>query len=150
MLSLEFVIVVLKFSGNLPSFPLINKYNSTLHERARRPSTINQEGIVLINITVKDLDGQVHEVQGRDGGSLMEVLNDHEWGTPAVCGGLCSCGTCHVYIEGDWLGKLRPVDSDEQELLDIFVNTKENSRLSCQLYLQKDHDGLTLSIAPEE
>jgi len=142
--------LVIKSLGNLHSFVHINKYNSTLLKWVRHFCSANQEGNVLINITVTDMDGQLHEIQGRDGDNLMEALNDYEWGTPAICGGLCACGTCHVYLGTDWLEKFPPPDSDEQDLLDIFVNTKKSSRLSCQLYLQVEHDGLKLSIVPEE
>ena len=104
----------------------------------------------MINISVKDLDGQVHEVQAREGDSLMEALREHEWGVPAICGGLCSCGTCHVYLDHQWLDKFMMADSDEQDLLDVFDTTQATSRLSCQLQLRTEHDGLKLSIAPEE
>ena len=104
----------------------------------------------MINICVKDLDGQVHEVQAREGDSLMEALREYEWGVPAICGGLCSCGTCHVYLDAVWLDKCMQADSDEQDLLDEFDNTKDNSRLSCQIQLKPEHEGLSLSIAPEE
>ena len=104
----------------------------------------------MISITVKDLDGQVHEIEARKGDSLMEALREYEWGVPAICGGLCSCGTCHVYVDADWLDKLPPSDSDEQDLLDVFDSAKDNSRLSCQIRIGADHDGLKLSIAPEE
>jgi 2Fe-2S ferredoxin len=103
----------------------------------------------LINISVTDLDGQVHEIQAEAGDNLMEVLNDFEWGTPAICGGLCSCGTCHVYLADGWTDKFPQVESDEQDLLDVFTTTKSNSRLSCQIYLHASHDGLQLAIAPE-
>jgi 2Fe-2S ferredoxin len=104
----------------------------------------------LINISVKDLDGQVHEIQAGEGGSLMEALREHEWGVPAICGGLCSCGTCHVYLDAQWLEKFMPADPDEQDLLEEFDSTQNNSRLSCQLQLRPEHEGLKLSIAPEE
>ncbi len=104
----------------------------------------------MINISVTDLDGQVHELQAEAGDNLMEVLNDFEWGTPAICGGLCSCGTCHVYLAEGWPDKFPQVESDEQDLLDVFTTTKKNSRLSCQIYLQPSHDGLQLAIAPED
>jgi 2Fe-2S ferredoxin len=109
-----------------------------------------KEGIILINILVKDLDGQVHEIQGREGDSLMEALRQHEWGVAAVCGGLCSCGTCHVYLDTEWQGKFQPAESDEQDLLNEFETTKDNSRLSCQLPLHASHDGVRLVIAPDE
>lgn len=104
----------------------------------------------MIHILVTDLDSQLHEIQGQEGDSLMELLREHEWGTPAICGGLCSCGTCHVHIDTDWLDKFPQADSDEQELLEVFSSTTGNSRLSCQLVLQASHDGLKLTIAAED
>jgi len=106
--------------------------------------------MTLINISVKDLDGQVHEIQGREGDSLMEALRQQEWGVAAVCGGLCSCGTCHVYMETERQNKVKPADADEQEQLDEYENTKAKARLSCQLPLQPSHDGIKLTIAPDE
>ena len=104
----------------------------------------------MISISIKDLDGQTHEIQAREGDSLMEALREHEWGVPAICGGLCSCGTCHVYLETEWQDKFPPFDSDEQDLLEVFDSTQNGSRLSCQLHLHSAHNGLKLSIAPEE
>lgn len=104
----------------------------------------------MITISVKDLDNQAHEVKAREGDSLMEALREQEWGVPAICGGLCSCGTCHVYLDPEWQDKFMPADSDEQDLLDVFETTQATSRLSCQLQLSAAHDGLKLTIAPEE
>ena len=104
----------------------------------------------MIKISVKDLDGQVHEIEAREGDSLMEALREHEWGVAAICGGLCSCGTCHVYLDTDWLARFTQADYEEQDLLESFDSTEENSRLSCQLQLQAEHEGLKLSIAPDE
>ena len=104
----------------------------------------------MINISVKDLDGQVHEIQAREGDSLMEALREHEWGVAAICGGLCSCGTCHVYLDTQWQDRFMQADPDEQDLLEVFDSTQTNSRLSCQLRLRPEHEGLKLSIAPEE
>ena len=104
----------------------------------------------MINITIKDLDGQQHEIQANEGESLMEALRLHEWGVAAICGGLCSCGTCHVYLDTDWMDKFHQADPDELDLLDVFDTTDENSRLSCQLFLQPAHEGLKLTIAPED
>ncbi len=104
----------------------------------------------MINISVKGLDGQVHEIEAREGDSLMEALREYEWGVPAICGGLCSCGTCHVYLDTGWRDKFMQPDPDEQDLLEEFDSTQETSRLSCQLQLRPEHEGLKLSIAPEE
>jgi 2Fe-2S ferredoxin len=104
----------------------------------------------LININVKDHAGQSHLVQGQEGDSLMEVLREHEWGVAAACGGLLSCGTCHVYINPDWQNKFPPMDPEEQDLLNEFDSSRDSSRLSCQLKLQSSHDGLEVTIAPDE
>lgn len=104
----------------------------------------------MININVKDHDGHTHQLKGQEGDSLMELLRQHEWGVAAACGGLLSCGTCHVYIAPDWRDKFPPKEPEELELLQEFDTTLENSRLSCQLKLQSSHDGLKLTIAPDE
>ena len=104
----------------------------------------------MIKIIATDMDGQVHDIEAEEGDNLMEVLHDYEWGTPAICGGLCSCGTCHVRIAEGWKDRFPPVDSDERELLDDIGYTGDDSRLSCQLYLTRDHDGLELTIEIEE
>ena len=104
----------------------------------------------MINLNVTDHNGKKHEIQGKEGDSLMEALREHEWGVAAVCGGLLSCGTCHVFIGDGWLDKLPLIDPEEQDLLDEFDCTQQNSRLSCQLKLQASHEGLQLTIAPDE
>ena len=104
----------------------------------------------MINITVKDLDGQIHQKTANQGEKSGPAEGEAGCGVAAVCGGLCSCGTCHVYLDTDWLDKFQQADSDEQDLLDVFDTNKENSRLSCQIFLQSAHDGLSLTIAPED
>lgn len=104
----------------------------------------------MITIKVKDLDGEQHEVQAATGDHLMGTLREFEWGVAAVCGGMCSCATCHVYLEGDWPEQFPPADSDEFELLEFLDEYQPNSRLSCQLMLEPRHEGLELTLAPEE
>lgn len=104
----------------------------------------------MININVIDHAGQTHLVQGKEGDSLMEILREHEWGVAAACGGLLSCGTCHVYVNPGWLERLPPQDPEEEDLLSDFDSSRDNSRLSCQLKLQTSHDGLEVTIAPDE
>jgi len=99
---------------------------------------------------VKDHDGRIHDIQGRQGDSLMEALRVQAWGVAAICGGLLSCGTCHVYLDDEWLDKFQPTDPEEQDLLNDLDCNRNNSRLSCQLPLQAVHDGLRLTIAPDE
>ena len=107
-------------------------------------------GIALITIKVTDLQGQEHELQAGPDESLMEILHDHDWGVAAVCGGLCSCATCHVWLDEQWLDRFPPKGMDEEDLLEFLDHRQPNSRLSCQLLLQPQHDGLSLVLAPEE
>lgn len=89
-------------------------------------------------------------MQARMDESLMEILRDQDWGVAAVCGGLCSCATCHVWLEEKWLDRFPPKDVDEEEVLEFLDHLRPNSRLSCQLILQPQHKGLSLTLAPEE
>ena len=80
----------------------------------------------------------------------MEVLREYEWGVAALCGGMCSCATCHVYLDEQWLDAFPDQDGDEQDLLEMLDHHEPNSRLSCQLVLEPRHDGLAIALAPEE
>ena len=104
----------------------------------------------MFTIKVTDLDGRQHELEANPGEVLMELLREQDWGVAALCGGMCSCATCHVFIDEEWLESFPPKDSDEEELLEILDSFQSNSRLSCQLRLQPVHDGLCLILAPEE
>jgi len=103
-----------------------------------------------ISIKVIDFDAQQHELETQPGEVLMELLREQEWGVAALCGGMCSCATCHVYVDEAWLDRFPPKDSDEDELLEMMDHFQSNSRLSCQLRLEAGHDGLVVTLAPEE
>jgi 2Fe-2S ferredoxin len=68
----------------------------------------------------------------------------------ALCGGVCSCATCHVYVDADFVAALPPMSGDENDLLDGTSHRKENSRLSCQIQLTGALNGLRVTIAPED
>jgi len=104
----------------------------------------------MIRIKVIDFDARQHELETRPGEVLMELLREQEWGVAALCGGMCSCATCHVYVDEAWLDRFPPKDSDEEELLEMMDHFQGNSRLSCQLRLETGHDGLLVTLAPEE
>ena len=81
----------------------------------------------------------------------MEVAVDNNIaGMVAECGGACACATCHTYIAEDWLEKLPPVDDMEDAMLDSALERRPNSRLSCQIEISDDLDGLTLTVADNE
>ena len=103
-----------------------------------------------MKINVTDRDGNTHDVEAETGIKLMEALRDLDYGVEAICGGMCSCATCHVYVAGDWLGKLADPEDDETDLLDALDYRKDESRLSCQVDLTDALDGIHVTIAPEE
>lgn len=101
-------------------------------------------------ITVLTRDGSETVIDAPVGMSVMEAIRDSGIDELlAMCGGCCSCATCHVYIEsgGDLLSTMSP---DEDDLLDSSEHRQENSRLSCQLPLGASSSGLRVRIAPEE
>jgi 2Fe-2S ferredoxin len=96
-------------------------------------------------------DGSETTVEGRAGWSVMENIRDNGFDELlALCGGCCSCATCHVIVDPEWLGKLPPVASDEDDLLEMSDHRGPNSRLSCQILLSEALDGLRVTIAPED
>ncbi len=101
-------------------------------------------------LRVIDRDGQEHQVEGKTGYKVMETLRDLEYGVAAICGGMCSCATCHVYVDAAWLERLPEPMSDERELLMELSHYEDNSRLSCQIEFTPALDGLRVTIAPDE
>jgi 2Fe-2S ferredoxin len=82
--------------------------------------------------------------------TLMQTITDAGIGELlALCGGVCSCATCHVYVESD-LPMLPATSADEDGLLDGAEQRKPNSRLSCQIRMSDDYDGMRVVIAPED
>ena len=104
----------------------------------------------MARIHVTDRDGESLVVEGTPGASVMETLRELDNGVEALCGGMCSCATCHCYIDPAWRDRLPPRSPEEDELLDELEFTRDNSRLTCQVRFTEDLDGLTLTIAPEE
>ena len=103
------------------------------------------------NITVRTLEGEEHKLEAENGASLMEPLRDAGL-IDATCGGMASCGTCHVYLSAGWTEKCGDRTEDEGymlEGLEDFVDVKSNSRLCCQITLSDDHDGIDMDLAPE-
>ena len=94
-----------------------------------------------------EFNGTEHYVEGINGESVMEIAiaNDVP-GIEADCGGSCACGTCHVYINKDWINKLEQKNDMENSMLEFTDNVLENSRLSCQIEFDESLDGLEVSL----
>ena len=102
-------------------------------------------------ITIVTRDGAEHRVEGETGLSIMEVIRENGFDELlALCGGCCSCATCHVQVDEQWIAALPPLSADEDDLLDSSDHRGANSRLSCQLTFGPELDGLRVRIAPED
>lgn len=102
----------------------------------------------MTRLLVTDRNGQNHELDADTSQTLMQNLQDQSYGVEAICGGLCSCATCHVYIGDTWLDEIPEMGAEEDELLEGVVERKTNSRLSCQIPVTEELDGMVLTIAP--
>lgn len=104
----------------------------------------------MSSIAVTDKAGNTRSIETPAGGSLMEALRDAGFDEIlALCGGNCSCATCHVYIDPFMLERLPAMSVDEDDLLDSSDHRKVNSRLSCQIPVAKALDGLAITLPPE-
>lgn len=102
-----------------------------------------------LNVTTPE--GEMLALDGAVGMSVMEVIRDGGVDSLlALCGGCCSCATCHVYVDPVFADRLPAMSADENDLLDSSDHRRETSRLSCQLPFSDALDGLAVTIAPED
>lgn len=97
-------------------------------------------------ITYIDNDGTSRDVDAKVGSSVMEAaIQNMIPGIDADCGGACACATCHVYVAEEWVGKLSEKDDMEDSMLDFAESVQENSRLSCQILMTDELDGIVVT-----
>ncbi len=102
-------------------------------------------------LVVVNRAGEEKEIEASAGVSVMEAIRYNGFDELlALCGGCCSCATCHVYVAGAFADKVTPLSEDENELLDSTDHRTANSRLSCQIEITDALDGLKVTIAPED
>ncbi len=102
-------------------------------------------------IVVTNREGEVRALDATANLTLMEVLRDAGFEIEALCGGCCSCATCHVYIDPGFADKLPPISEDEALLLEGSLHrVPETSRLSCQIRVNDRLEGLELTVAPAD
>ncbi len=101
-----------------------------------------------MKIFVTDMEGKEHTLEAIEGWRVMEIIREHGLPIKAECGGCCACATCHVYVDEDWLDKLPEMREDEEEMLDEAFDLQDNSRLSCQLIMSEEYDGLKVRLGP--
>ena len=102
-------------------------------------------------ITYISNDNKTNTVEVQNGLTVMEgaIQNDIP-GIDADCGGGMSCSTCHVYVDENWLDKLPQKEDGEEDMLDMAFEPKKNSRLSCQIVVSDELDGLEVSIPSKQ
>lgn len=102
-------------------------------------------------LTVVDRSGRETELAAQPGHSVMEIIRDGGFDELlALCGGSCSCATCHVHVDPEWTARVGPATGDEAELLESSDHVQATSRLSCQIEFRAELDGLKVAIAPED
>jgi 2Fe-2S ferredoxin len=105
----------------------------------------------MAKIVATDREGATRAVDCPDGQSLMMGLKAAGFDIMAICGGGCSCATCHVYVAPDDYARLEPPSEFEVELLEESENFRpDSSRLSCQIFAAAAIDGLAVTLAPED
>jgi len=105
----------------------------------------------MVTLHVRTADGREMTLEAAPGRPVMEALRDADTGVEGVCGGACSCGTCHVYVADGWRDRTGVPGEDEAEMLAAIAEVgevREGSRLACQIEITEALDGLTLDVAP--
>jgi len=103
------------------------------------------------HLTVVTREGEERQLDGEVGLSVMEIIRDGGIDELlALCGGCCSCATCHVHVDPAFADKLPPMSEDENDLLDAAADRDATSRLSCQIEFGPALDGLRVRIAAED
>ncbi|NJL07905.1 MAG: 2Fe-2S iron-sulfur cluster binding domain-containing protein [Methylacidiphilales bacterium] len=101
-------------------------------------------------ITFIDATGTAHTVEAEVGSTVMEgAIKNGVPGIEAECGGACACATCHVYVDEAWLERTGEPVAMEQDMLDFAFDVRANSRLSCQIKVTEELDGLVVTV-PEQ
>lgn len=100
----------------------------------------------MLKITIVDHEGTEREIEVSAGETVMEAaIKNGVPGIDADCGGACACATCHVYVDDAYIERVGPAEDMEQSMLDFAENVQANSRLSCQISMSADLDGLRVT-----
>lgn len=105
----------------------------------------------MAKLTIVNRSGEESTIEGQSGHSVMEIIRDNGFDELlALCGGCCSCATCHVYVDESFADQLPAMSEDENDLLDSSDHRDARSRLSCQIAFSDALDGLKVTIAPQD
>src|SRR5689334_3355901 len=102
-------------------------------------------------ITFIGSDGTTYKVEGELGSTVMETaIKNNVPGIEAECGGACACATCHVYVDDTWRDKTGSPSQMEEDMLDFAFDVRDQSRLSCQIKLKPELDGLVVRVPAKQ
>lgn len=101
-----------------------------------------------IHLVVVDHQGIEHRLEALEGWRVMEIIRDWGLSIKGECGGACACATCHVYVEPEWAKVLSAPSTEEIDQLDEAPLVEPTSRLSCQILMRREFDGLRVRLAP--
>ena len=102
-------------------------------------------------IIYKDYQGNSKTIEVENGLTVMEgAIQNNIPGIDADCGGSMACATCHVYVEEKWLNKIQKAEEAEEDMIDMAFEPKKNSRLSCQLIVSEELDGLIVTTPSKQ
>ena len=105
----------------------------------------------MTKVTYQDLKGNSKTIEIENGLSVMEGAIQNEIpGIDADCGGAMACATCHVYVKDEWFNKIPKAEEAEVDMIDMAYEPKKNSRLSCQLIVSDELDGLVVNIPSKQ
>ena len=100
----------------------------------------------MLKMTFVDPNGTPHEVEVREGLSVLEVAHQHGFELEGTCEGCMACSTCHVIVDETWFEKLEDASEEEEDMLDLAFEVGPTSRLGCQINMTRDLDGLVVSL----
>ena len=127
---------------------------SSLKSESRVASPVRKSppGVsMMAKITYIEFNGKEHVLDVAPGISVMQgAINNNVRGIIAECGGACSCATCHVYVDEAWVDKLEAKSETEEAMLEAILDPQPNSRLSCQIKVTDDLDGLVVRLPTKQ
>lgn len=101
----------------------------------------------MTQLTIVAFDGTRFEINADNGSTVMEnAVRNSVPGIEAECGGACACATCHVYVDESWAERVGDPSPMEEDMLDFAVDVRPNSRLSCQIKVRAELDGLVVNV----
>ncbi len=105
----------------------------------------------MVKITFIDAEGSARTVEGEPGSTVMETaIRNGVPGITAECGGACACATCHVYVDDAWMEKVGQPQPMEEDMLDFASDVRPTSRLSCQIRVRPELDGLVVTTPAQQ